>query len=133
MTFLKKNICLVVGLLHTLLKLCPDNTRSYQSNTAFLAKTSCHLVPPERIKIPGNSQNILSQKKKIEVLGNPDARFLLLLLETRSNFPFHFAEVKLSLEILHSHWLSWKTKVEILLTSKTGYLLFFSDAYLLIL
>lgn len=83
--------------------------------------------------MPGNSQNILSQKKKIEVLGNPDARFLLLLLETRSNFPFHFAEVKLSLEILHSHWLSWKTEVEILLTSKTGYLLFFSDAYLLIL
>lgn len=79
MTFLKKKICLTVGLLHTFLKLCPDNARSYQSNSAFLAKTSCYLVPPERIKMPGNNPNILPQEKKIEVLGNPDTRFLLLL------------------------------------------------------
>lgn len=71
MTFLKKKICLIVGLLHTLLKLCPDKARSYQFNTAFLARTSCHLVPPERIKTPGNSPNILPQgeKKKKKHLG----------------------------------------------------------------
>lgn len=42
--------------------LWPDNAGSYQSNTAFLTKTRCHLVPPERIKVPGNNPNILPQE-----------------------------------------------------------------------
>lgn len=118
-TFLEKKICLIIALLHALLKFGPDNARSYQSQNSFLSLGCLSITDQHKLSFSfprkdGDGQVIAwmsFHRKKIKLGSNSNARFLLLFLETRSNSSLHFAEVTLSLEDLHSHCLSWRITV----------------------